>query len=93
MEYIDNYYSNEDVKNAKPKAEIYLKCMIDAGFDPKECLIIEDSYVGRKAALASGAFLCGVMNTSDVTYENIMDSLIKLITILSILNKNGKVVK
>ena len=25
MEYIDSYYSNEDVKNPKPKSEIYLK--------------------------------------------------------------------
>jgi dTDP-glucose pyrophosphorylase len=51
--------------------------MIDAGFDPKECLIVEDSYIGRKAALASGAFLCGVMSTSDVTYEKIKDSINK----------------
>jgi len=77
LEFIDGYFSNEDVKNPKPKTEIYLKCMIDAGCDPKECLIVEDSYVGRKAALASGAFLCGVMNTSDVTYEKIIDSINK----------------
>jgi HAD superfamily hydrolase (TIGR01509 family) len=77
LEFIDAYFSNEDVKNPKPKTEIYLKCMIDAGLDPKECLIIEDSYIGRKAALSSGSFLCGVMNTSDVTYEKIIDSINK----------------
>jgi len=77
LEYIDTYFSNDDVKNPKPKTEIYLKCMIDAGVDPKECLIIEDSFIGRKAALSSGAFLCGVMNTTEVTYEKIKDSINK----------------
>jgi HAD superfamily hydrolase (TIGR01509 family) len=77
LEYIDNYYSNEDVKNNKPKTEIYLKCMIDAEVDPKECLIIEDSYIGRRAAIASGAFLCGIMNTTELTYEKINESINK----------------
>jgi beta-phosphoglucomutase-like phosphatase (HAD superfamily) len=35
IEYVDYYISNEDVKNAKPSSEIYLKCMIHAGVDRK----------------------------------------------------------
>jgi len=77
LEFIDVYLSNEDVKNPKPKTEIYLKCMIDAGVDPNECLIVEDSHIGRKAAIASGAFLCGVMNTHEVTYDKLVNSLNK----------------
>jgi HAD superfamily hydrolase (TIGR01509 family) len=71
MEYIDFYYSNEDVRHPKPSTEIYLKCMIKANVSPKETLILEDSQHGRRAALASGAHLMGVKNTSDVTYNNI----------------------
>lgn len=71
MEYFDFFYSNQDVKHPKPGAEIYLKSMITAGVSPIETLIIEDSHIGRKAAQSSGAFLCPVMNSNDVTYEKI----------------------
>jgi hypothetical protein len=78
IEYIDNYYSNEDVKNPKPKAEIYLRCMIDAGVDPDECLIVEDSIVGRKAALKSGGNLHPVLNTNDINLDKIIDNINKI---------------
>lgn len=71
LEHIDNYYSNEDVKNPKPSTEVYLKCMVDAGVDPCETVIVEDSYVGRLAAKKSGALLCPVLNPEDVTLEKI----------------------
>ena len=48
FEYIDFMYSNQDVKNPKPNSEMYLRCMIKAGVNPDETLIIEDSDVGRK---------------------------------------------
>jgi HAD superfamily hydrolase (TIGR01509 family) len=78
MEYVDNYYSNEDVKNPKPKAEIYLKCMIDAGVDPDECLIVEDSIVGRKAALKSGGHLHPVLSSNDIELNKIIDNINKI---------------
>jgi HAD superfamily hydrolase (TIGR01509 family) len=71
LEYIDFYYSNQDVNSPKPSSEIYLRCMLKANVSPKETLILEDSHIGRKAALSSGAHLCPVMNTEDVTYEKI----------------------
>lgn len=71
MEHIDKYFSNEDVKSPKPHSEVYLKCMVDAGVNPKECLIVEDSHVGRKAAHESGAHVMGVKGLGDVTYTNI----------------------
>lgn len=76
LEYVDNYYSNEDVKNSKPSTEIYLKCMVDAGVDPCETIIVEDSYVGRLAAKKSGAFLCPVINPEDLTFEKINSCII-----------------
>jgi HAD superfamily hydrolase (TIGR01509 family) len=73
LEYIDFFYSNQDVKFPKPNPEIYMRCMIKAGVSPKETLIIEDSHIGRKAAQESGAFLCPVIDSTDVTYEKIKE--------------------
>jgi HAD superfamily hydrolase (TIGR01509 family) len=74
-EYFDFYYSNQDVKFPKPNAEIYLRCMVKAGVSPKETLVIEDSHIGRKAAHNSGAFVCPVIDSKDVTYEKINEHL------------------
>ena len=71
MEHIDEYFSNEDVKFPKPHSEIYLTCMVKAGVNPKECLIVEDSHVGRKAAHESGAHVMGVRGLEDITSKNI----------------------
>jgi HAD superfamily hydrolase (TIGR01509 family) len=75
MEYIDFFYSNQDVKNPKPNPEMFLRCMIDANVAPSETLIVEDSHIGRKAALSSGAKLCAVRDPDDFTYERIMESI------------------
>tara|TARA_B100001250_G_scaffold236470_1_gene203102 strand:+ start:3953 stop:5341 length:1389 start_codon:yes stop_codon:yes gene_type:complete len=71
LEYVEFIYSNQDVKHPKPSPEMYLKCMIKAGIGPKYTLIVEDSHIGRKAALSSGAALCAVRNPDDVTYEKV----------------------
>ncbi len=75
LEYFDFYYSNQDVIEPKPNVEMYLRCMIKAGCSPKETLIVEDSLIGRKAAIESGAQLCAVRNIHDVTYEKIRNSI------------------
>ena len=71
MEYCEFYISNQDVKNPKPNPEMFLRAMINLGVAPKECVIVEDSHIGRKAVLSSGAHLCGVINTADVEYDKI----------------------
>ena len=77
MEYIDEYFSNEDVKNPKPHSEIYLKCMVHAGVNPEESLIVEDSHIGREAAARSGASVMGVRGLEDVTLNNIKNAIAK----------------
>ena len=77
IDYIDFYYSNQDVKSPKPNPEIYLRCMIKAGVSPKETIIVEDSHIGRKAAQESGAFLCPVIDSADVTYEKLKEHIEK----------------
>ena len=83
LEYVDFYLSNDDVKYPKPHPEIYLRSMIQAGATPKETLIVEDSVIGRNAANNSGAYLLGVNNSSDVTYENVSQH-------INCINKNIK---
>ena len=78
LEYVDFFYSNQDVKYPKPSSEIYLKCMIKAGANPDETVIVEDSHIGRKAAQSSGATLCAVRNVDDVTYECIKETIEKV---------------
>ena len=71
FEYIDFMYSNQDVKNPKPNSEMYLKCMIKAEVNPTETVIVEDSHIGRKGVLSSGAYLCAVEDCEDVSYEKV----------------------
>lgn len=73
MDYVDFFYSNQDVKHPKPNVEIYLRCMIKAGVSPKETIIVEDSHIGRKAALDSGAYLFPVKDSNDVRIEDIQN--------------------
>jgi HAD superfamily hydrolase (TIGR01509 family) len=69
MEFIDFFISNEDCINHKPSPEIYFRCMIRANVGCKDTIIIEDSHLGRQAALSSGANLVEVENPSQVTIE------------------------
>tara|TARA_R100001594_G_C4053321_1_gene265382 strand:+ start:4968 stop:6341 length:1374 start_codon:yes stop_codon:yes gene_type:complete len=84
FEYIDFMYSNQDVKNPKPNSEMYLRCMIRAEVNPNETLIVEDSDVGRKGALSSGAVLCPVKDSDDVSYDKIKN-------VIDVSNQNGEI--
>jgi dTDP-glucose pyrophosphorylase len=69
--YIDFSISNEEVLNSKPHPEIYLRSLIKLDLKPKETLIIEDSYFGRKAAQESGCHLYPVKSLKEVNLTNI----------------------
>jgi HAD superfamily hydrolase (TIGR01509 family) len=80
LEYVDFCYSNEDVRHPKPHAEIYLRCMLAAGCDPTETLIVEDSPVGRLAAARSGAYVCAVRHPADVIYSRLKKEIVAVVT-------------
>lgn len=46
--------SGEQFKESKPNPEIFLKTAKELGFDPKQCIVVEDSLNGLKAAKAAG---------------------------------------
>lgn len=66
---VDLIVSNEDIIYPKPNPQMYLKCMYEFGVSPKETVIVEDSYIGRTAAFNSGAVVCPVKNSQDVTLD------------------------
>lgn len=73
LEYVDYFISNEDVKYPKPDPEMYYRCFQRARVSPEECVILEDSELGRLAARKSGAHLLPVSCPQDVRYEKIRD--------------------
>lgn len=75
LEFVDYFVSNEDVANHKPSPEMYFKCMVRANVTCQETIIVEDSHIGRKAALGSGANLLPVENPYDLTLEKIEGSI------------------
>jgi HAD superfamily hydrolase (TIGR01509 family) len=71
-EYIDFTLSNEDIERSKPDPEVYFAAFERLGVRPEECVIIEDSDVGKAAAIASGGVLCSVNDPADVNYYRVM---------------------
>jgi HAD superfamily hydrolase (TIGR01509 family) len=77
MEFIDFFISNEDCINHKPSPEMYFRCMARANVGCRDTIIIEDSHLGRQAALSSGANLIEVENPYQVTLELIEEHISK----------------
>lgn len=71
-EYLEFFLSNEDVTNAKPDPEMYIRAIERLALQPEECLVIEDNEKGIRAARDSGAHVLAVDAVEDVTYHNIM---------------------
>ncbi len=52
--------SRDDVEHGKPDSEIYLLVSRELGVPPEDCLVVEDSPAGVKAALAAGMNIIAV---------------------------------
>jgi HAD superfamily hydrolase (TIGR01509 family) len=61
--HFDYIITRDEVNNAKPDPEIYLKMLEKLKVDRKEAIIIEDSVSGIKAALAAGIKVFAVTNS------------------------------
>jgi len=53
-EYFSAIVSADDVKNSKPNPETFLKCAMQLGVPPSDCLVFEDAPKGVEAALNAG---------------------------------------
>lgn len=57
------FVAAEDVSAGKPDPEGYRKGAALLGFDPHDCLVIEDAPAGIRAGIASGATVLGISST------------------------------
>lgn len=71
LKYFDYFISNEEVKKCKPDPEMFYKCMERFGVSPNQTVIFEDSKIGRRAAYASGAHVCPILNSNDLTVSKV----------------------
>lgn len=78
LDHIDWMISNEEVRNPKPSPEMYLSCMLHAQVGPQETIIIEDSPIGKKSALLSGAHLLPVACPNDLTLSKVVEMIEKV---------------
>ena len=60
----DKLVSGTTVKNPKPAPDVFLKAAEELGVKPSECIVIEDSSNGAKAAKAAGMACVGFLNPS-----------------------------
>ncbi len=58
-QYFSAKFSGADLKQSKPHPEIFIKAAKSTGFKNAECMVIEDSTNGIKAAHAAGIFCVG----------------------------------
>lgn len=56
LDYFSEIIGGDMVKKSKPEPDIFLKAMEKLGKRPEECVIIEDSYNGIRAAQRSGGY-------------------------------------
>lgn len=70
--YFSAKFSGADLKESKPHPEIFLKAAAHTGFDKSECMVIEDSTNGIKAANAANIFCVGYksVNSKNQDYDN-----------------------
>lgn len=61
-QYFDSVTSGSDVKRGKPSPDVFLLAAERIGIEPAECLVVEDSENGVKAAKAAGMKALGYIN-------------------------------
>ena len=61
----DTCLTGTDVENKKPDPEIFIKAVDAMGLTPGECVVVEDSPNGIKAAVAAGCRCLGLTTSFD----------------------------
>jgi sugar-phosphatase len=61
----DKFITADDITRGKPDPEPYLKGAQLLGFEPKDCVVIEDSPAGIRAGKAAGARVIALRTTAE----------------------------
>lgn len=80
--------TSDDVTNGKPHPEPYLKGAERLGFEPAECLVIEDAPAGIQAARAAGMKVIGITSTYKADALVLADTVIARLAQVQV-NSNG----
>ncbi|MCW8329841.1 beta-phosphoglucomutase family hydrolase [Photobacterium sp. SDRW27] len=54
LPHLDALVTADDVKNHKPEPDTFLQAALRIGLDPQQCVVFEDTELGKTAALAAG---------------------------------------
>jgi len=63
--YFSHIISGQDFEFSKPHPAIFLEAVSKSGFSAQECIVIEDSTNGIKAATAAGVYCIGYKSEED----------------------------
>ena len=74
-EVFDLIITYEDVKEKKPNPEVYLKVLEKLNVSKEDCLIIEDSLEGVKAANNEGIEVLNIVDENMYKTQNTIDKL------------------
>lgn len=91
-EYFNCIVSGEEVRLGKPEPDVYLEAARFLGAAPQDCIVIEDSRNGIRAAKAAGMTCIGYVNMNsgnqDLTEADLIVELINDINIDDLLKTN-----
>lgn len=73
LDYVEVLITNNDVINAKPHPEPYIRAMIQLGGEYEDYTIFEDSAIGLAAAVATGVRVIPVRNPEQLTIDFIKE--------------------
>ncbi len=62
-DYFENYLSAEQVALGKPAPDIFVAAAAHIGFDPADCIVVEDAPAGIASGKAAGAFVVALETT------------------------------
>lgn len=64
-----NIFSVQNVQKGKPAPDLFLFAAKQMGYDPKDCIVIEDSLAGIEAAIAANMNVIGFLGGSHARYD------------------------
>lgn len=82
--FVDCYLSGEDCQKSKPDPEVYLKTLHELALPKEECVVVEDSAVGIKAAKDAGLFVFAI--TTDTHSMDQSDADLKINSLSEIID-------